>query len=50
MRKILEKKSFELNKIHNKKNISYMMTKVMTKKKHGYCKSRIGIVRTFYIG
>lgn len=35
------KKSFELNKIHNKKNISYMMTKVMTKKRKNKVIARV---------
>lgn len=44
MRDMLENKSLELAKVHTDKNISNMMTKVVTKENHLFCRSGVVMV------
>ena len=43
VRDVLEIKSLELTKIHTERNVADMMTKVVSKEKHVYCKNRAGM-------
>ena len=43
VRDVLEKKLLELNKVHTDKNVSDMLTKVVTKDKHLFCRSGAGM-------
>ena len=43
VRDVLEKKLLELNKVHTEKNVSDMLTKVVTKDKHLFCRSGAGM-------
>lgn len=47
---VLKNKSFELTKIHTNKNLSDMMTKVVTKAKYLFCRSRASMVGTSHVG
>ena len=43
IRDVLERKLLELNKVHTDKNISDMLTKIVTKDKHLFCRSGAGM-------
>lgn len=47
---MLENKSLELVKIHTDQNVLDIMTKVVTKKEHGYCRSGANMVGTSHAG
>ena len=50
MRDVLENKFLELTKIHTDRNVSDMMTKVVTKEKHVYCRDGAGMEGSSHAG
>ena len=49
VRDVLDAKYLELVKIHTDKNVSDMLTKVVTKEKHVFCRDGVGMKALSYV-